>query len=97
MYEDGTVYSSDILDMNQDALLGKFFNGVRQLAAVSLAISYPTAASVSHSINFAYKQVLAIALQTEIDFPEVAKFREYREDTNRTAVARDGSEWGGRR
>jgi len=77
VYEDGTVYHSDILDMDQNALLGKFFNGVRSLASVALAISYPTAASVSHSINYAYKQVLAIALQTEIDFPEVAKFREY--------------------
>jgi len=77
VYEDGTVYSADILDMDQNALLGKFFGGVRRLAAISLAIGYPTAASVSHSINFGYKKLLAIALETEIDFPEVKKFRDY--------------------
>jgi large subunit ribosomal protein LP0 len=77
VYEDGTVYSSAILDMSQDDLLQKFFNGVRTVAALSLAINFPTAASVSHSINYAYKQILAIALQTDIEFDEVKKFRDY--------------------
>jgi len=77
VYEDGTVYSADILDMDQDALLGKFFAGVRRLAAISLAIGYPTAASVSHSINFGYKKLLAIALETDIEFEQSKKFKEY--------------------
>jgi large subunit ribosomal protein LP0 len=77
VYEDGTVYAADILDMNQDDLLAKFFNGVRQVAALSLAINYPTAASVSHSLNHAFKQIVSIALETNIDFPEVKKFRDY--------------------
>jgi large subunit ribosomal protein LP0 len=77
VYDDGAVYPADILDMSQDVLLGKFLSGVRRLAAISLAIGYPTAASVSHSINFGYKKLLAIALETEIDFPEVKKFRDY--------------------
>ena len=77
VYEDGVVYSADILDMDQTTLLNKFLGGVRKLAAVSLAIGYPTAASVSHSINFAFKKVIALALQTDIDFPEAKKFKDY--------------------
>jgi len=77
VYEDGTVYSAAVLDMDQASLLCKFFAGVRRLAAISLAIGYPTAASVSHSINFAFKQLLAIALTTEIAFPEAQKFKDY--------------------
>jgi len=77
VYEDGTVYSADILDMDQDALLAKFYGGVRKLAAISLAIGYPTAASVSHSLNYAFKNIISIALQTDIDFPEVKKYRDY--------------------
>jgi len=77
VFEDGTVYSADILDMDQDALLGKFFGGVRKLAAISLAIGYPTAASVSHSLNFAYKKLLAISLETAIEFEESKKFKAY--------------------
>jgi len=77
VYEDGTVYSSDVLDMDQSALLGKFLNGVRRLAAISLAIGYPTAASVSHSLNHAFKNLIAISLQTEIEFAESKKFKDY--------------------
>jgi large subunit ribosomal protein LP0 len=77
VYEDGTVYSADILDMDQDALLGKFFNGVRRLAAISLAIGYPTAASVSHVINNGYKKLLAISLETDIEFEQSKKFKDY--------------------
>lgn len=77
VYEDGVVYSADILDMDQNALLAKFFGGVRRLAAISLAIGYPTAASVSHSINFGYKKILALALETEIEFEQATKFKEF--------------------
>jgi large subunit ribosomal protein LP0 len=77
VYEDGTVYSADILDMDESALLAKFFGGVRRVAAVSLAIGYPTAASVSHSLNHAFKALVAISLQTEITFAESQKFKDY--------------------
>jgi len=87
VYEDGSVYSADILDMSQDDLLGKFFSGVRSLASVALAISFPTAASVSHSINYAYKQILAVALQTDISFAEADKFKEYLKNPGAHAAA----------
>jgi len=87
VYEDGVVYSADILDMDQDALLGKFFGGVRRIAALSLAIGYPTAASVSHSLNNAYKKLIAIALSTEIDFAEATKFKEYLKNPGAFAAA----------
>lgn len=87
VYEDGTVYASDILDMDQDALLAKFFGGVRRLAAISLAIGYPTAASVVHSLNNAYKKLLAIALETNIEFEQVTKFREYLKNPGAFAAA----------
>jgi len=77
VYEDGTVYSANILDMNEDTLLQKFFAGVRHVAAISLAIHYPTAASVSHSLNHAFKSLIALALETEITFAEAQKFKDF--------------------
>jgi len=87
VYEDGVVYDASVLDMDQDALLGKFFHGVRQLAAISLAIGYPTAASVSHSINHGYKNLLALALSTEIEFAESKKFKDYLANPGAAAAA----------
>jgi len=91
VYENGVVFKADILDMDQDVLLGKFFAGVKKLAAISLAIGYPTAASVSHSLNHAYKNILAIALETEIDFPEVKKFRDFLANPNAFAAPAAGA------
>jgi large subunit ribosomal protein LP0 len=77
VYEDGNVYAADVLDMSTDVLLGKFFNGVSKLAAISLAINYPTAASISHIINNGFKNLIAIALETEITFAEAQKFKDF--------------------
>ncbi|KAJ8322267.1 hypothetical protein KUTeg_000738 [Tegillarca granosa] len=44
--------------------------GVRNVAAVSLSIGYPTAASAPHSIVNGFKRLLAIAVETDITFPE---------------------------
>jgi len=75
IYEDGATYSSDILDMTPEVLSTKFLNGVSKLAALSLAISYPTQASLPHLISNAYKQIIAIALEANIDIPQVATFK----------------------
>jgi len=87
VYEDGTVYSADILDMDQDQILSKFLGGVSRLAAISLAIGYPTAASVSHSLNFAFKKLIALSLETEIEFAESKKFKDYLANPSAFAAA----------
>lgn len=46
------------------------FQGVRNIAAVSLGIGYPTAASAPHSIVNGFKKLLALAVETDINFAE---------------------------
>jgi len=87
VYEDGTIYAASILDMSQEQLLDKFLWGVSKAAAISLAIGYPSAASVGHSIRFGYKKLLAIALVTDIDFEEARKFKEYLKNPGAFAAA----------
>jgi len=76
VYEDGTVYASDILDMSQDTLLAKFSSGVQKLSAISLAISYPTLASLPFLVSGAFSKLLAISLATEYEFEQSKKFKE---------------------
>jgi len=95
VYEDGTVYSADILDMDQNALLEKFAGGVRRLAAISLAIGYPTAASVSHSLNFAFKKLIALSLETSIEFAEAKKFKDFLANPGAFASAAPAAAAGG--
>jgi len=77
VYEDGCVYNASVLDMDPEDVMQKFLQGVRQVAALSLAIHYPTAASVSHSINHAFKSLVALALSTGVDFAEAKSFKDF--------------------
>jgi len=76
IYEDGVCYSANILDITPDVLQQKFMNGVSKIAAISLAIGYPTQASLPHLISNAYKKLMAIALQADIDIPQVKEFKD---------------------
>jgi len=85
VYEDGTVYESSILDMSKEDLMAKFFNGVHKIAAVSLAISYPNQASLSHLVNGAFKKLVCIALATSLTFKEADSFKNF--DPSKVAAA----------
>jgi large subunit ribosomal protein LP0 len=73
VYESGNIYSPDVLDMTTEELRSRFQQGVRNIAAISLEIGYPTKASVPHSIVNAFKHLLAIAAETDITFKEAEK------------------------
>merc|ERR1719361_1583213 len=50
VYDNGSIFSPKVLDITDDDLKAKFMSGVANIASISLAIGYPTAASVPHSI-----------------------------------------------
>lgn len=65
IYDNGSVFAPEVLDLTEDDLLDKFAAGVSTVAAVSLALNYPTLAAVPHSFVNSYKNLLAIAVETE--------------------------------
>lgn len=72
VYDNGTIYSPEVLDMTTDELRSRFQQGVQNIAAISLEIGYPTKASVPHSIANAFKNLLAIAAETDVSFKEAS-------------------------
>jgi len=87
VYENGTVYASNILDMSQDDLLAKFFAGVSKLAAISAAVGFPTLATLPYLLGNAFRKLLAISVATDYTFEEAKKFKEYLADPSKFAVA----------
>jgi large subunit ribosomal protein LP0 len=87
IYDNGSVFAPEVLDLTEDDLLDKFAAGVSAVAAVSLALNYPTLAAVPHSFVNAYKNLLAIAVETEYSFPLAEKTKEYLKDPSKFAVA----------
>ncbi|KAI9154328.1 hypothetical protein LWI28_024481 [Acer negundo] len=87
VYDNGSVFSPEVLDLTEDDLLEKFANGVSMVTSLSLAISYPTLAAAPHMFINAYKNVLAVAVGTEYSFPQADKVKEYLKDPSKFAVA----------
>jgi len=97
VYENGTVYAANILDMNQGEILAKFFSGVRKVAALSLAIGYPTIASLPHIIAGAFSKIIAISLETDLEVKEAKPFKDFLADPEafKKAAAAAGPAAGG--
>jgi len=62
VYDNGSLFDAKVLDITDDVLAGKFGEALKVLASVSLAVGFPTTASVPHSIANAFKVALAITM-----------------------------------
>jgi len=87
IFDSGNVFSPDVLDIGDDELLGRFTSGIKTIAALSLALHYPTLASVTHSLVNSYKNLIAIALATDYSFEGAEKAKEYLANPEAFAVA----------
>jgi len=86
VYDQGTVFSPKVLDITDDDLMVTFQTGLANVAAVSLAIGYPTVASLPHSIVNGFKNLLAIAAVTDVTFKEAETLKEYLADPSKFAA-----------
>ena len=87
VYDNGSVFSPEVLDLTEDDLTERFAAGISLVTSLSLAIAYPTLAAAPHMFINGYKNVLAIAVVTEYSFPQADKVKEYLEDPSKFAVA----------
>jgi large subunit ribosomal protein LP0 len=87
VYDSGAIFDPEILDIKPEDLRAKFVNGVKNVAAISLQIGYPTVASVPHSIANGFKNLLSIAAVTDIEFEQAKKLKEYLKDPSKFAAA----------
>ncbi|KAH9314402.1 hypothetical protein KI387_023029 [Taxus chinensis] len=86
VYDNGSVFDPAILDLSEDDLFGKFAAGISTVAALSLALNYPTLAAAPHMFINGYKNVLAVAIATDYSFPQAEKMKEYLKDPSKFAV-----------
>lgn len=87
VYDNGSLYDPAVLDLSGDMLMQKFQAGVRAVAALSLAIGYPTKASLVHSINNAFKRLVAVSVGTDYTFPKAQAFKDFLADPSKWVVA----------
>jgi len=76
IYDNGNVFTPEVLDITDDDLIENLVNGIKNIAALSLEINYPTVASVPHSLANGYKNLIAISLVSDYCLDSVKELKE---------------------
>jgi large subunit ribosomal protein LP0 len=87
VYDSGSIFSPNILDIKPEDLRSKFQQGVANVAAISLAMGYPTIASAPHSIANGFKNLLALAAVTDVEFKQAETVKEFLKDPSKFVAA----------
>ncbi|KAF3394313.1 60S acidic ribosomal protein P0 [Penicillium rolfsii] len=76
VYDQGQCFSADVLEIDDDQLLKAFSQAIATITALSLATNIPTLPAAIHSLINTYKKVLAVAVETEISWPEIESLKD---------------------
>lgn len=87
IFDNGAIFGSEMLDIDEQTLIDQFLASVKTVAAISLAVNFPTIVSVSHSLVNAYKNLVAVSIATEFTFEGSEKAKAYLADPSAFAAA----------
>lgn len=91
VYDNGSLFDAKVMDITDDVLAAKFGEALSLMASLSLALGFPTQASVPHSIVNAFKTILAITIQLEnYSFDKADDVKEYLKDPSKFASVGGG-------
>jgi len=65
VYDNGSIFDLKVLDLKPEDIQKSFMCAVANIASISLAIGFPTQASVPHSIANAFRNLVSITAQLE--------------------------------
>lgn len=87
VYDHGSVYEPAVLDLKDSDIIAKFGAGVSNVAALSLALSYPTLPAFPHVVLNGFKNLASIAVEVDYDFKQVKKLKDFIKNPSAFAVA----------
>ena len=76
VFDDGTMYDPKILDITDEDLGGSITAVTQNIAALCRQLALPSMAAAPHALIDAYKNLLAIAVETDVSFPRADKIKE---------------------
>lgn len=88
VFDRGSIFSVDVLDIDEAYLTAKFAHALQTIAAVSLQVGFPTQASLAHSIGNAFRSLVAVTVNCEnYSFEKAEPFKAFLKDPSAFAVA----------
>eukprot|EP00871_Galdieria_phlegrea_P002469 jgi/Galph1/3222/GphlegSOOS_G1910.1 len=76
IYENGVIYEPKVLDIGEEEIAKVTKEGISNLAAISLAIGYPSQASAPYTIISSLKNLFAISLVSDYVMPQAVELKE---------------------
>jgi large subunit ribosomal protein LP0 len=68
--QDGSMFDAKVLSISTSDILAKFKSAIGLQAQLSLGVGYPTAASAPHSLLNGFKNLVAVSVATDYQFPQ---------------------------
>lgn len=91
VYDNGSLFDAKVLEITDDVLAAQFCEALGVIASISLAVGYPTQASVPHSLVNAFKMVLSLTIEcASYTFDEADMYEEYLKDPSKFAGSGGG-------
>jgi len=87
IYDSGAVYEPAVLDIRKEDLIAHFLRAIQLVAQLSLATGQPSAAAIPHYLANAYRDLIAISVETDYTFEGAAKIKEILADPEAFAAA----------
>merc|ERR1711990_818385 len=96
VFDNGAIYDVAVLDITDDVIMAQFSLHARDVAAVGHALNRPNTASVTHSVKYAFKTILAVVCNEGFThkFDEAADVLGYLADPSAFVVASGGGDSG---
>jgi large subunit ribosomal protein LP0 len=92
VYDDGSVFNPDVLDITTESILAKFGTAISNLASISLASGYITKPAVPHLLANAFKNLAAVTFDSDYSFKQADKLKEAAKNAVHQAPAAGGKQ-----
>ena len=76
VYDGGQTFAPSVLDIKEEQLFKALNSAIAAITQISLAINYPTLPSVIHSLLNTYKNVLAVAVETDYSWEGISELKD---------------------
>lgn len=76
VYEDGSIFNPDVLDITTEDILKRFKSTIGNMASISLASGYVTKPAVPHILANAFKNLASVTFDSDYSFKQADKMKE---------------------
>jgi len=91
VFDNGSLFAPEVLDITDAQIVSMFQHCAKQTACISLVLGMPTVASVPYSILLAFTKLLAVAASTGHTFKQAEEIKAYLADPSAFASAAPAS------